>query len=150
MAENIYLSGAPWTEKEDDFLRLHYVQLPQREIAKRLARKRTEIVTRMKKLDIKLTDEQRMLKKQAAAYKMHELTELDSFWTDEKEEYLKENYQKHTNKDLAKHFGTTENAICRKASILGLKKSNEYLKHLKKEVIPRLRYSFRTKKVNKV
>lgn len=149
MAENIYLSGTPWTEKDDDFLRLHYVQLSQREIAKRLSRKRTEIVTRLKKLDISLTDEQRMLKKQAAAYKMHEITEADLFWTDEKKEYLNQHYAELPNEVLAKHFGVSKCAISKIAYILNLKKSDSYLIHLKKEVIPRIRYSFRTKKVNK-
>lgn len=146
MAENIYLSGTPWTEKEDDFLRLHYVQLSQRNIAVRLARKRTEIVTRMKKLDLKLTDEQRMLKKQAAGYKMVEYNEIEIFWDDEKKEYLRNHYSEFLNKDLAKHFGTTECAVTHIACKMGLKKSEAYLIRLNKEVIPRLRYSFRTKK----
>ena len=68
--ENVYLKGTVWTEKEDDFLQLHYVQLPQREMAIRLARTKGEVQHRLEFLDLKLTDEQRLLKKQAAAYKM--------------------------------------------------------------------------------
>lgn len=146
MAENIYLSKTPWTEKDDDFLRLHYVQLPQREMAVRLARTKGEIQRRLEKLDLKLTDEQKRLKKQAAAYKMREYIDTEIFWDDENNLYLKEYFPVTMNRVLVAYFNVTPMAIATQAHKLGLKKSKAFLKNLRTNVIPRLRYSYRTKK----
>jgi hypothetical protein len=145
MANNEYLKGTVFTEKEDDFIRLHYVQLSQRAMALRLARTRTEIVTRMKHLDLKLTKEEFRLKKQAAGLKWRDSITQEQFWTQEKDSYLRDNYEKKLNKELAKELGITSIAISTRASRLGLRKSQSYLKRLRKDIIPKLRYCGKNK-----
>jgi hypothetical protein len=98
----------------------------------------------LEKLDLKYTDEQRMLKKQAAGYKMSEYREI--VWTDERNEYLRENYSRFLNKALAKALNVSEVAITKQAYNLRLTKSEAYLADLKANVIPKIRYSFRSRK----
>ena len=143
MADNVYLRGTIWTEKEDDFLCLHYIQLPQREIAKRLARTKGEVQSRLKILGLKLTEEQKAWKKEAAAIKMNEYRVI--FWTDEKNELFIKQYPDKFNDSLAKLFNTSVGAIITHAHELGVKKSDEFLRILRKEIIPKNRYSSRTK-----
>lgn len=141
MAENVFLKGTVWTEKDDDFLRTYYIQLSQRAMALRLARTKGEIQYRLKVLDLKLTSEQKILKKQAAGYKMCEQREL--FWTEEKNAFLKENYPQIINEFLSKRLGVSIQAIIAQANKLGLKKSEVYMNKMMKEIIPAIRYCSR-------
>ncbi len=143
MAENVYLKGTVWTEKEDDFLQLHYVQLPQREIAIRLARTKGEVQHRLQFLELKLTEVQRLLKKQAAAYKMVEQRHI--FFTDEINQYLRNTYPDVLTIVISKYLGVSVQSVVSQASRLGLKKSETFMQHLKKTIIPKNRYSSRTK-----
>lgn len=146
MRYSIYLSRTPWTEQDDDFLRNYYVQLSQRQMAVRLSRTKGEVQSRLEHLDLKLTEEQKALKKQAAAYKMREAICTEIFWTDQLNEFLSKHYAETLNSILANSLDVSVVAIQKQAGKLGLKKSDEYLNRLRKKIIPRLRYSHRTKK----
>jgi hypothetical protein len=138
MQVSTHLSRTIWTETEDDFLRIHYVQLSQRDIAMRLSRTKGEIQHRLEFLDLKLTQEQKLLKKQAAAYKLLQFNEdnRQDLYTKAEIEYLKQNYANSSNRELALKLGRSIEAILKKAIDLGLKKSAVQILKVNQVIVP--------------
>ena len=138
MQVSTYLSRTVWTESEDDFLRLHYVQLSQREMAIRLSRTKSEIEKRLQFLDLKLTAEQKALKKQAAGYKVAQFNEdnRQDLYSEQDIEYLKQNYANASNRELALKLGRSVEGILKKALDLDLKKSSTHIQKSYQFIIP--------------
>lgn len=133
-----YLTRTCWTEEEDRFIELHYVQLSQREMAIRLSRTKGNIQSRLKQLALQLTPEQKSLKKQAAINKLIEFNELNpqDSYTAEELNYLTHNYPNTHNRKIALALNRSEACIASKANKLGLKKTPEYIKNMYQVIIP--------------
>ncbi len=138
MQVSTYLSRTVWTEDEDEFLRLHYVQLSQRAMAMRLSRTKGEIQHRLEFLDLKLTTEEKALKKQSAGYKVAHFNEdnRQDLYSEENIEYLKQNYANASNRELALKLGRSIQAILKKAIELGLKKSAAQILKVNQVLVP--------------
>jgi hypothetical protein len=138
MQVSTYLSRTVWTEEEDEFLRLHYVQLSQRAMAIRLSRTKGEIQHRLEVLDLKLTTEQKAMKKQAAGFKLLQFNEdnRQDLYTEAEIEYLKQNYGNTSNRDLALKLGRNIESIIKKARDFGLKKSAVHIQKVYQVIIP--------------
>jgi hypothetical protein len=97
-----------WTKELDARLRELWPTVPILEVAQIMGMTREQVKSRAQKL---------YLRKPAK-------------WTPEKVEYLKAHYATNENKGLAKALETSYNAVLQKASKLGLKKSEEYIKEI--------------------
>lgn len=133
-----YLTRTCWTEEEDRFLELHYVQLSQREMAIRLSRTKGNVQSRLKQLAIELTTEQKALKKQAAINKLIEFNELNpqDSYTSEELQYLTQNYANTQNRKIAQVLNRSEDSIASKANRIGLQKSQAYIQRMHQVIIP--------------
>jgi DNA-binding CsgD family transcriptional regulator len=103
-----------WTDKEDDYLKKHFPQKKNKEIAKKINRSIHSVCHRAKLMG---------LKKDGAfvAWEKEEIT------------YLKKYYKKTTYEDLAEHFGRTLGAVKYKVEELGLVKNPPYKKWTEEE-----------------
>lgn len=94
-------SNKQWTKAEDDFLKTNYDKIPNKEIAQRLGRTEASI------------------KQRSAIFKLSgKIYDKRKPWTKEDINYLKENYDKMTNKEIAKVLKRSENSVSSKAFTL--------------------------------
>lgn len=131
-----YLSKTVWTETDIEFLTNNYIQLSHSELAERLSRKVGEVKNKIRRLELKLTPEQKLLKKQAAAFKMHQNKGIDKSWSQEELAYLQEYYPNTETKNVAAALGRTITAIVSKASRLKIQKTPEFLANMYAVLIP--------------
>jgi len=102
-----------WTEKEDQFLKDNYRDLSDKELADELNRSKSAIRNRRsKKLDLKRPDSH-------CGKFNHGI-----HWSEEKENFLKLNYDSMKYQEIAEKFGTSYQAVLNKACELNLVKQN--------------------------
>jgi hypothetical protein len=107
------------------------VQLSHGELAERLNRTPGSVKGRINRLQLKLTTEQKLLKKQAAMNKGRAKCNRD--FTESEIEFLKQNHAHKSNAELSKLMGRSESSIAGKAFELCLKKSAQYIKVVRKK-----------------
>ena len=98
-----------WSEEEISYLRDNYGKVAMEDIGRRLGISHTTV--RLKALELGL----------ATAHVRNRCE-----WTKEKVDYLRRNYHKEADVDLAMHIGFSPGTIYRMANRLGLKKSDKF------------------------
>lgn len=124
-----------WTPAEDEMIKTHYPTMHTGELAEKItetfgfSRDTRGIAARAKILGVK---KMVIIRKRGDKIsvvtkpKSSEETIRHKVWTKEEESLLKELYSSRSNSELAKMFGRSVHAICRKGCDLRLKKQKMY------------------------
>ena len=118
-----------WSKDEDEFLKQNYRVMTFKEIAEHLGRSKDSCKARSGILGIRV-------KKQIS----HKL------WTDEQDEFLRQNYLTMPIKEIAEHLGRSEKACTHRANRIGLRKTNDWTE----EQDEFLRQHYSTKNINEI
>ena len=98
-----------WTRQDEQFLKDNYDTMSIGILARRLGRTRSATINRINKLNLRK--------------KPKELKNQSKTWTKDDDKFLKNNYGKLINEEIAKRLGRTEKAIQLRVSKMGLRKN---------------------------
>lgn len=133
-----------WQPTDIDFLKANYQVLTDEELARALNRtpeavqtKRNEIkLIKDKGFSIERSKKTQFKKGHVSVIVPHHLKKKRAdAWTDEQVAFLKENWEQMTSKEVAAAIGRTRSATTSKALELGIKKSDEAAKALRRRLI---------------
>lgn len=105
--------GRVWTDSEDEYLKINYGEIPTKDIVKNLNITKRDLETRVRKLGLKMTEEQKARIKGSRV------------WSDEEDNYLRNNYGEMTKDEIAKNLNIDKGLVVKRIEKLGLKMTEE-------------------------